>query len=120
VSQLEEGAKVDNLDGKKLSDFKQWRCSRNNDHILGVIERVKVSLQANGSTLKYFTTRLLVFRQAVDLSAEVPGEIEVSGALDGKILNMIWKCSVPGCGCVEEWHPDKEIVEYLVNTYRPE
>ncbi|MCI0551304.1 MAG: hypothetical protein L0287_10135 [Anaerolineae bacterium] len=109
-----------NLDGKSLSDFKQWRCSRNKDHILGVIERVKISLQANGSTLKYYTTRLLVFRQAVDLSADVPGEIEVSGSLDGRILNMLWRCSVLGCGCVEEWHPDKEIIEYLVNTYHAE
>lgn len=108
---------MENLDGKQLSDLKKWRCSRNRDHVLGVIERVKVSLQANGSTLKYYTTRLLVFRQAVDLSADVPGEIEVSGSLDGRILNMLWRCSVPGCGSVEEWHPDKEIVELLVTNY---
>jgi len=111
---------MDNLDGKKLSDFKQWRCSKNKDHVLGVTERVKVNFQVNGLSLKYFTTRLIIFREAVDLSAEIPAEIDVAGTIDGKMLSMVWKCSVPGCGCIKEWHPDEELVEYLVKNYLPE
>jgi hypothetical protein len=107
-----------NLDGKNLNNSKQWRCDRNKDHILGVIERVQVSvLLDDQSTLKYYTTRLLIFRAAVDLGAEVPAEIEVSGTLDGKMLSMIWKCSVPGCGCIKEWHPDEGALEWLRKRY---
>lgn len=104
---------MDNLDGTKLNDFKQWRCGGNSGHILGVIERVKV----NGRSYQYFTTRLLIFREAVDLSAEVPAEIEVLGVVDGKMLSMVLKCSVPGCGCMREWHPDEGAVELLQNLY---
>jgi len=109
---------MDNLDRTKLDGLKHWRCDRNKDHILGVIERVQVEvLMDDRSTLKYFTTRLLIFRAAVDLCAEVPTEIEVSGALDGKMLSMTWKCSVPGCGCVKEWHPDEGALEWLKKRY---
>ena len=107
---------MDNLDGKMLDSLKQWRCDGNKDHILGVIKRVQVSvLMDDRSTLKYYTTRLLIFRTAIDLCVEVPAEIEISGTLDGKMLSMIWKCSVPGCGCIKEWHPDNGALEWLKN-----
>ena len=109
---------MDNLDGKKLSDLKQWLCSNSRAHVLGVTERVKVNLQVDGRSIKYYSTRLLVFREAVDLSADVPAEIEVCGMLDGRTLSMMWKCSV--CQCVHEWHPDREIIEQLVITYLAE
>lgn len=109
---------MDKLDGKTLNDLNQWRCNKNRDHILGVIERVQVSVVLDDkSSLKYFTTRLLIFRTAVDLSAEVPAEIEVSGALDGKMLSMVWTCSVLGCGCMKEWHPDEGALEWLKKRY---
>jgi hypothetical protein len=108
---------MDNLDGKTLYDHEQWCCSKNKDHILGVIERVQVSVILNDTTLKYYTTRLLIFGKAVDLGAEVPAEIEVAGMLDGRITSMVWKCSVPGCGCVKEWHPDKAALEWLRKRY---
>jgi hypothetical protein len=111
---------MDALDGKSLSTLKQWRCSNNKNHVLGVTERVKVTLEVKGRKLKYFTTRLLIFRHAVDLGEEIPAEIEVCGMLDGKTLNMTWKCSVPGCECVEEWHPDMDIDEHLAMTYLAE
>jgi hypothetical protein len=108
---------MDKVDGKQLRDLKQWRCSRNKNHILGVIERMQVSVEANGSSLKYHTTRLSIFRVAVDLGAEVPAEIEVSGAIDGKIMSLVWRCSVPGCGCMREWHPDEGAIELLQSLY---
>lgn len=112
---------MDNLDGKTLGNLKHWLCNKNKDHILGVIERVHVSVVMDDkSTLKYFTTRLLIFRASVDLCAEVPGEIEVSGTLDGKMLSMIWKCSVPGCGGIREWHPDEGALDWLKKRYAKE
>lgn len=111
---------MDKLDGISLGDMKQWKCEQNKDHVLGVIERVEVKLQVRGSTLRYYTSRLIIFRMAVDQSAEIPAEIEVAGTVDGKMLSMVWRCSVPGCGCPKEWHPDHEIVEMLAKTYLAE
>lgn len=111
---------MDKLDGSLLNGMKRWQCDKNKDHTLGVIERVKVKLQVDGTTLRYFTSRLIVFRQAVDMSAEIPQEIEVAGTLDGKMLSMVWICSVPGCGCIKEWHPNDELLEYMVKTYLAE
>jgi hypothetical protein len=108
---------MENVDGRTLSDAKQWRCTRNKDHVLGVIERVQDDMTLNGRSVKYYTTRLVIFRAAVDLGAEVPTEIEVAGALDGKMLSMVWKCSVPGCGCMREWHPDEGALELLQSLY---
>lgn len=109
---------MDNLDGNAINDFerfKHWKCDH--DHIMGVTERVRVALQVNGTTLRYYTTRLLIFREAVDMSVDVPAEIEVAGFGDGRILSIVWKCSVPGCGCVREWHPEKDVVEFVASTY---
>lgn len=109
---------MDNLDGQLLDGARKWQCK--NGHVLGVIERVKAELHVNGKTLRYFTTRLTLFRQAVDLDVERPAEIEVSGGLDGKMLSMLWRCSVPGCGCIEEWHPAPDVAELLASTYLAE
>lgn len=112
---------VDKLDGLSLSNMKQWRCEKNKDHVLGVIERVEVKLLVRGSTLRYHTSRLTIFRTAVDQGAEVPAEIEVAGTLDVKmLLGMIWVCTVPGCGCPKEWQPDNDIVDMLAKTYLAE
>lgn len=108
---------MDNLDGTTLANSKKWRCDKNKDHILGVIERVQVSAQVNGTVLKYYTTRLIIFRKAVDQSSEIPAEIEVAGGIDGRMLSMIWKCSVPGCDCIKEWHPDDDALMWLYKKY---
>lgn len=109
---------MENLDGKTLGDLKQWKCGRNSDHVLGVIERVRVSVMLNDeTTLQYYTTRLIIFRAAVDLGAEVPAEIDVSSNLDGKMLSMTHKCSVPGCGSIKEWLPDEGALEWLKKRY---
>ncbi|RJP53607.1 MAG: hypothetical protein C4583_04275 [Anaerolineaceae bacterium] len=109
---------MENLDGQLLDGAKQWKCA--NGHVLGVTERVKAELQVNGKSLRYFTTRLALFRQAVDLEIERPAEIEVCGAVDGRILSMRWRCSVAGCGCIEEWHPAPDVAELLASTYLAE
>lgn len=106
---------MDNLDGTVLQsdDFKQWCCE--NGHAMGVSLREKVSLRAGATTLRYFTTRLLIFQNSVDMDAERPTEIEVSSSIDGRILSMTHKCSV--CGATREWHPQREVVEFLASTY---
>lgn len=109
---------MDNLDGNALLDgerFKHWKCDQG--HVLGVIERVKMSLQVEEVKIRYFTSRLVLFRNAVDMAADRPAEIEVAGQGDGRILSIVWKCSVPGCGCLREWHPQRELVEFLASTY---
>jgi hypothetical protein len=113
---------MNNLDGKLLSDserFKHWKCEHG--HILGVTERVRQVLEVKPYVyVKYYTTRLLIFRTSVDLSVDVPAEIEVAGQGDGRILSIVWRCSVPGCGCIREWHPEKDVVEFLATTYLAE
>lgn len=110
-----------NLDGKKLSDFKQWKCEKNDQHILGVLERVQVNVQVDGATFTYYSPRLMIFRDAVDLGAELPGEVNVAGTIEGKTLfHMAWKCSVPQCGGIKKWHPEKELINHFVKTYLTE
>jgi hypothetical protein len=110
---------MENLDGKSLSDsvrFKHWKCDHG--HLLGVTERVRQVLEVRpGVKIRYHTTILLIFRTSVDLSVDVPTEIEVAGQGDGRILSIVWKCSVPGCGCIREWHPERDVVEFLAATY---
>jgi hypothetical protein len=36
------------------------------------------------------------------------------------LLGMIWICTVPGCGCQKEWHPDSDMVDVLVKMYLAE
>ena len=107
---------MNNLDGNTINDerFKHWKC--NQDHIMGVTERVRVTLQSlGGTTLRYHTTRLLLFHEAVDMAADVPAEIEVSSSIDGRILSMVHRCSV--CGDLREWHPEKDVVQFVASTY---
>lgn len=112
---------MDNLDGTRLSDFKQWRCSKNHNHVLGVLERVSVNVEVGGTTFQYFSPRLVIFRNTVDMEAETPAEIDVSGTVEGKtLLNLAWKCSVPGCGGIKKWFPEKELMEHFVRTYLAE
>lgn len=110
---------MDNLDGSVIDDidrFTRWKCGQ--DHIMGVTERVRQSLQINGKTLRYFTTQLSLFRDAVDLQAEKPAEIEVTTVLDGRTLRMVHRCTV--CGDKREWHPEKDVVEFVASTYLAE
>jgi hypothetical protein len=107
---------MDNLDGQLLNRMKQWKCK--NGHVMGVIERVRTEMQVNGKSLRYFTTRLMLFRRAVDLNADVPAEIDVAGYGDGRILSIVWRCSE--CDEIREWHPESAVAEFLATTYLAE
>jgi hypothetical protein len=114
---------MDNIKGKMFSDasrYKPWRCKNNNCHVLGATERARVNIMVGDRSLRYYTTRLLVFREALDLNADIPDVIEVHGVLlDGRLLNMAWKCTL--CGGVKEWHPDEaSMMEWLARTYLAE
>lgn len=110
---------MDNLDGNALLDgerFRHWTCGQG--HVLGVIERVRMSLQVDDMRVRYFTSRLVLFRNAVDMAAERPAEIEVSTSLDGRFLSMMHTCTV--CGMMREWHPQKKAAELLASMYLAE
>ena len=111
-----------NIDGSKLGTMKQWRCSGNKNHVLGITERVKEKIEVEGRTIFYFVTRLLIFRTAIDIEADVLEQVEVQGELDimTMTLDMSWLCTVPGCGCVRKWSADSETIERVVTTYLAE
>ncbi len=110
---------MDTLDGKKLHDLKQWRDTEG--HVLGVIEHVRVTVHVDGVRVRYHSPRLMLFREAVDTQAEMPAEIDVAGTVEGRTLfSLVWKCSVPGCGRIKEWFPEKGIMEHFVKTYLAE
>ena len=102
------------LKGAVLGELKLWRCLKNKKHVLGVIEYVKVRVTVNGESARYHTSRLSLFREAVDTEAGIPDEVGVIGTIDTNImLRMGWACTVPGCGCVREWNPDEEGLAWL-------
>lgn len=106
---------MDKLDGSEIYDekYKHWKCRRG--HLMGVIKRVRETLRVNGKTLRYDATRLLLFRQAVDISADVPAEIDVAGFGDGRVLSIVWRCSI--CGGIREWYAERGVAEFVASTY---
>lgn len=68
-----------------MKKMKQWRCK--DGHILGYI-------QDN----RYGLPQLILLREAMDMDAEHPNEVDLFGPLDGKISV---KCSI--CDDVQEW-----------------
>lgn len=109
---------MDTVDGKNLRNFTLWRCKTHSDHVLGVSERVKVSFSIGGRPVRYYSTRLMLFRAAVDLNADIPEEIEVCGVLDGRTMSMVWTCSQ--CKSPQEWYPDHEFVKIMAEAYLTE
>lgn len=101
------------MDGK-FGDLKQWTC--NNGHVLGVIERVEVETR----DIRYYTSKLIIFRHAINLGSDKTLEdVDVAGTLHGRmLLGFSWLCSVQGCGCVREWHPDEEAMDWLMQRYK--
>jgi hypothetical protein len=65
-----------------MAETKQWRCK--NDHVLGVISW-------NGSGIP----QLMLYRHAVDLSAERPAPVDVIGPVQGRM-----RCGWLQCCCV--------------------
>jgi len=98
---------MDGLDG-----LKQWKCEHG--HVLGVIRREAVS--ANGST--YHATRLMLFRQAIDLDAGAMLDVDVIALIEGTTLDV--RCSVQGCGATRTWWIGEAALERLMEGMRLE
>ncbi len=81
-----------------MAETKQWRCK--NDHVLGVISW-------NGSGIP----QLMLYRHAVDLSAERPEAVDVIGPLQGR---MPVRCDVEGCNAVVPWEASVEVMKHLL------
>ncbi len=92
-------------DGDNSGGSVPWKCG--NDHILGMTKR-------NGSGIRI----LLLYRHAVDMTAETPVEVEVMGRLQGMMLEI--KCDVPGCGEARTWEEDAAARRRKVQRYAPE
>lgn len=107
-----------NLDSKRLDEMKQWKCK--NGHVLGVYERATADVKIEGRSLRYHTVKLVILRQAVDVNVEplLEWRVDTAGTLFGRmLLGFSWKCSVPGCGCIREWNPDDEALDWLKKRF---
>lgn len=81
------------VDGN-LEKLTQWKCK--NGHVLGVVERAQVS---NGGT-KYHVSRLMLFRQAIDLEAVGSLEnVDVLANIEGTVMDIRCSC----CSTVRTW-----------------
>lgn len=83
-----------------VDETKPWMCS--NGHILGQVKR-------NGNGVR----QLLLYRHAVDLSAEQPMDVDLIGFLEGSMFDI--RCDL--CGAVRPWEIGKEAVRRLVEMY---
>lgn len=81
-----------------MADTKQWRCK--NDHVLGVISW-------NGSGIP----QLMLYRHAVDLTADEPEQVDVMGPLQGR---MPVRCDVDGCNSVMPWKASEAVMKELL------
>lgn len=87
-------------------DGTQWKCR--NGHLLGHVQRVQVGGQR--------VSRLLLFREAVDLSANGDmAEVDVMAVVEGTVLDV--KCSC--CGAFRPWYEDV-VMKAMVGTYLAE
>lgn len=81
-------------------EIKAWRCR--GGHILGQVKR-------NGSGIR----QLLLYRQAVDLGAELVEEVDVMAVVEGFVMDVT--CSI--CGEQRTWMPGQEAMERLIRQY---
>jgi hypothetical protein len=97
-----------------------WMCQKG--HVLGVVARAWVGREVDGVMVRYFTNRLVIFREAVplgDLGMDEVLSLGVeAGSVDGTLLlGFSWRCSVDGCGCVKPWFPDDAALDWLRRRY---
>ena len=94
-----------------MSNSKPWRCEKG--HVLGLIRGESVSKVVKGAgRVNYRTNRLLIYRHAIDMTADAPEDVDVAGSLDDfMLLGFTWKCSI--CGVDRLWHPDEEALSWL-------
>jgi hypothetical protein len=86
-----------------MMNDKPWMCGPRNDghehHVLGQVVR-------DGSGVR----RLLLYRLAVDMEAEEPGEVDVMAVVIGQVVDV--RCSI--CGKVRTWVPGEEALRQLI------
>ncbi len=82
---------------------KAWRCP--NGHILGLAQREKVDGR--------WVTRLALYREAVDPTADAPAEVDVVAVVDGSALDV--RCSV--CGAVRSWSVGQDALMRFLEVY---
>lgn len=83
------------MDGT-FDGLKPWKC--NKGHVLGIVERVQVS----GDGTKYHVSRLMLFRQAIDLEPESYMSLEnvdVIANIEGTVMDIRCSC----CGDIRTW-----------------
>lgn len=80
------------MDGK-MDELKQWKCE--NGHVLGVVERVRAT--SNG--VKYYVSRLMLFRQAIDEESFVLKDVDVIANIEGTVMDIRCSC----CSTVRTW-----------------
>lgn len=90
-----------------MDGAKQWKCERG--HVLGMVQRVKVE--------GYFISRLLLYREAIDLNANGSmGDVDVMAVVEGTVLDV--KCSL--CEAVRPWYMGRDVIERMMQTYLAE
>lgn len=95
-----------------LDGMKHWKCK--NGHVMGAYERATVDAKIEHRTIRYHSVKLIIFRQAIDMDSEPLVDVDAAGTIFGRmLLGFSWKCSVPGCGCIREWNPDDEALDWL-------
>jgi hypothetical protein len=82
------------------NDVKRWMCP-SKKHQLGLVRRSSRGIQ-----------QLMLYRNAVDLCAESPDEVDVIGVLVGEMMDVV--CSV--CGRTRTWVPGQEALDRLVES----
>ena len=96
-----------------MDNGKMWKCA--NGHVLGIVQRVQVS--SNGT--KYHVSRLMLFREAVDLK-EITSisleEMDVIGKIEGTVLDI--RCSVQCCDEVRTWYMGEASLERFLSQGR--
>jgi hypothetical protein len=75
-----------------------WKCG-SGQHQLGAVVR-------NGSGIR----QLLLYRSAIDLDADEPGELEVLAVVEGYMTDV--RCSI--CGSMRTWVPGEEALRRIV------
>lgn len=84
-----------------MDQMKPWKCK--GGHVLGHVAR-------NGRGIR----QLYLYRHAVDMGADEPGEPEVMGILQGLMMDV--QCDI--CGAVRTWVPGEEALERLLEAAR--
>lgn len=89
-------------------DGKNWYCKKRDGHVLGVIQRQRVTREG----VKRHIERLVLFRNAIDPGAASPADVDVIGVVEGFLPTV--RCNVPGCGAERTWYPGEDAPWRLV------